>query len=448
MNKPLLILSAPVETRSGYGEHSRDIFASLLKMDKFDIKILSQRWGSTPRNALDLNIPLHQEIKKRIIPDGQLRKRPSVWVQVTVPNEFQKVGVYNIGITAGIETTACSPEWLTGLNNVDLVIVPSRFSKEVFENTVYDYVDEETQLKSGELKCTVPIEVIFEGADLSIYNDTKSVPTAIRYEMNNVKEDFAFLFVGHWLHGDFGHDRKDVGMLVKTFLETFKNEPVPPALILKTSHATFSVVDRDAIITKIEQIKESVHGNTNSLPNIYLLHGELTAEEMNGLYNHSKVKAHVSFTKGEGYGRPLLEASLSGKPIIASNWSGHTDFLHKDHCLLIGGEVKQVHPSAVWDKVIVPNSAWFYIDYNQAASAMFNVFKNYQGAKSMCAPQKEHAKMFSLENMHTVFKNVFDKYVPEFPSEVKLQLPKIKKIELPKKEEVPEPTPHISMSRV
>ena len=49
--------------------------------------------------------------------------------------------------------------------------------------------------------------------------------------------------------------------------------------------------------------------------------------EMNSIYNHSKVKAMVSLTKGEGFGRPLLEFSLSQKPLIVSGWSGHMDFL-------------------------------------------------------------------------------------------------------------------------
>ena len=60
MNKPVLIMSAPIATCSGYGAHSRDIFASLLKMDRFDIKILSQKWGNTPMNALYPNVQLHQ----------------------------------------------------------------------------------------------------------------------------------------------------------------------------------------------------------------------------------------------------------------------------------------------------------------------------------------------------------------------------------------------------
>ena len=140
-------------------------------------------------------------------------------------------------------------------------------------------------------------------------------------------------------------------MLVKVFLETFKNMKKKPALVMKTNSADFSVLDREEQLKKIRDIRNSIKGE--DLPNIYLLHGdltddetleeetgikqedlssdveEMTDEEMNELYHHPRVKAHISLTHGEGFGRPLLEASLSEKPVIASNWSGHKDFYQK-----------------------------------------------------------------------------------------------------------------------
>jgi len=338
--KPLLVMSAPVATRSGYGDHSRDLLRSLIKMNKFDIKVLSQKWGNCPMNALTKG--KDDDIISILHFGNQFPKQPDIWVQVTVPNEFQKVGVLNIGITAGIETTHVSQEFIEGMNRMDFNIVPSEHAKQVFLNTTYDKVDKNTNQKIGELKLEKPIEVLFEGADLEVFKKTELIPKPIYEEINKISENFCFLFVGHWLQGDLGQDRKDVGGLIRTFLETFKNtKSNKPALILKTSEATFSVSDRERILKKIDSIKESF--GLNSL-NIYLLHGDLTQEEVNGLYNHPKVKAHVSFTKGEGFGRPLLEASLSGKPVIASNWSGHIDFLK--HSVLLGGKLGQVHPSA------------------------------------------------------------------------------------------------------
>jgi glycosyltransferase involved in cell wall biosynthesis len=220
---------------------------------------------------------------------------------------------YNIGITAGLETTTCPPEWIEGLNRMNLNIVPANFIKESLSKVVFDKHDEATKQKIGELKSTTPIEVLFEGADTEIYKPTKEFSKDLVDELKGIKEDFCFLFVGHWLQGSLGQDRKDLGMLIKTFYESFKNKKKQPALLLKTSGASPSVLDREDILGKIKEIKKTVEGK---LPNIYVLHGDLSDDEMNGLYNHPKVKAHVSFTHGEGFGRPLLEASLSGKPVI------------------------------------------------------------------------------------------------------------------------------------
>jgi hypothetical protein len=172
--------------------------------------------------------------------------------------------------------------------------------------------DSKTNQKIGTLQLDKPVEVLFEGLDTAIYKHTTKIHDSINEQLSQVKENFAFLFVGHWLRGDLGHDRKDVGMLIKTFAETFKNKAShnKPALVLKTSHAGFSIMDRDEILKKIQILLEP-YGT--KAPSVYLLHGDLTDEEMNSLYNHSKIKAMVSFTKGEGFGRPLLEFTATGK---------------------------------------------------------------------------------------------------------------------------------------
>jgi glycosyltransferase involved in cell wall biosynthesis len=244
-----------------------------------------------------------------------------------------------------------------------------------------------------------------------------------------VKEDFAFLFVGHWLKGGIGEDRKNVGLLVRAFCETFKNKGTTnrPALVLKTSGAGFSIMDQQDILMKIRHVRAASGPNA---PNVYLLHGELTKEEMNGLYNHPKVKAHVSFTKGEGFGLPLLEATQSQKPVIASGWSGHLDFLSPEESLLIGGELKQVEPGAVWDTVVIAESSWFNIDINQAAGAMFHLHKNYEKfadkAKSLARKNRES---FSYNKLKERTAEVLHTLVPRFAMPIPMKLPQLKKVE-------------------
>jgi hypothetical protein len=411
--KPNLVISCPATSRSGYGDHSRDLIRSLIAMDKFNIKIIDQRWGMCSRDALNA---ADIDISSRFI-SPKLESQPDIWVQVTVPNEFQTVGKFNIGITAGMETTLVAPEWLQGVNRMDYVLVPSVHSKQVFEQTRYDQKDNAGNV-TGMLKCDTKIDVLFEGLDMEIFNKSKS-----NFELD-IKEDFAFLFVGHWLQGDFGQDRKDVGGMIRTFLETFKNASKrnQPALVLKTSHASFSIADRENMLKRIETIKNSVDGK--ELPNIYLVHGDLTQEELNGLYNHSKIKAMITFTHGEGFGRPLLEFSVTGKPVLYSNWSGHIDFL-SEYGIPLAGELKEVDKSAAIKDMILTDSKWFYVNYGYASGAIKDVHKNYKKHLENTRKQTQYVKdNFTLDKMTNLFTKQVEQNVPSF----EIKIPKLETI--------------------
>ena len=426
--KPLIFISCPIDTFSGYGARSRDIALAIIKSNQYDVKILPQRWGTTPFGFLQANNDDHKLLLNTIWNQPQLPKQPDVWIQVTVPNEFQPIGKYNIGITAGIETTICAPQWIDGINNMDLTLVSSEHAKKVFEGSSFEEKNNQTGQVVRQIKLEKPVEVLFEGTDTNIYKKLDTVEGEVVESINElVKEDFNFLFVGHWLQGEIGQDRKDVGMMIKTFLETFKNKKARPGLILKTSAGNYSIMDRDGILDKIRQIEESVGGD---LPSIYLLHGELSDEEINVLYNHPKVKAHVSFTKGEGYGRPLLEASISQKPVIAPNYSGHIDFLDIEMSTLLPGQVTQIHPSAVVQDMLLPESGWFTVDYKKAADTLEDVYKNYKKYTDGAKRQSYRSRTeFSLDKMAENILSILDAKVPK---QVQLKLPQLKKIELPK----------------
>jgi len=426
--KPLFAISCPIDTFSGYGARSRDIVLSLIKSGKYDVKVLSQRWGNTPFGFLQENNSDHKLMLDCIQQTPQLPRQPDIWAQITVPNEFQPMGKFNIGITAGIETTLCAAPWIEGMNRMNLNLVSSEHAKKVFQDSRFEKRNSQTQQVESLVELKAPIEVLFEGADLSKYKTIDLDPNSQILEiLNEVPETFCYLFVGHWIKGDFGEDRKDISGLIKTFLETFRNQKVRPALVVKTSSATSSIMDREDILEKIRKIESTVEGD---LPSIYLLHGDLTDEEVNELYNHPKVKAFVSFTKGEGYGRPLLEASLTSKPVLASNWSGHIDFLNADMSVLLPGQLKPIHPSAVVQDMLIPESSWFTVDYKSAADKLKDVYKNYKkytdGAKRQAYRSRTE---FSLDKMSEKLISILDTKVPV---KVEFKLPQLKKIELPK----------------
>jgi glycosyltransferase involved in cell wall biosynthesis len=425
--KPLVVISCPADTFSGYGARSRDIVLPLIKSGNYDVKIMPQRWGSTPWGFLQNENPDHKLIKDCFLQNNQMPKQPDVWIQITVPNEFQAVGKFNIGITAGIETTVCAPQWIEGLNRMNLNLVSSEHAKKVFQESKFEKRNSQTQQVEGVIELTSPVEVLFEGANLDIYKKIDTLSTDVKEVLDSINEEFCYLFVGHWLQGEIGQDRKDVGMLVKTFLETFKGKKPRPALVLKTQSATPSVMDREEILDKIRKIQEEVGGD---LPSVYLVHGELSDEEINELNNHPKVKAFVSFTKGEGYGRPLLEASITGKPVIASAYSGHLDFLSNELSILLPGEIKQIHGSAVVQDMLLPESAWFTVNYERASKILVDVYKNYNKYVDNAKKQSYRSRTeFSLEKMGEKLLSILDSKVPK---SVEFKLPQLKKIELPK----------------
>ena len=430
MNKPTLVVSCPIDTYSGYGARARDFVQSIIDLDKYDVKILSQRWGNTRFGYLKDHS--NESLASKII--TQLTQQPDIWMQITVPNEFQKVGKYNIGVTAGIETTLCDPSWLQGCNNMELVLVSSEHAKKVFEESKFNMQDNRTGQVTGEVSLKTKVEVLFEGADIEKY-----VPLAfpVKLDLNEIDEMFCYLVVGHWLPGEIGEDRKNIGYTIKSFLETFKNKPKGkrPALLLKVQAGSgTSIMDREAVLDKIDSIRKTVKGD---LPSIYLLHGEMTDAEVNELYNHGKVKAMISLTKGEGFGRPLLEFSLVNKPIIASAWSGHVDFLDKEFVKYIGGSLTNVHPSASVEKMILRESQWFTPDSVEVGRAMKEVYDDYDKWKTAAKRQGHKSRtQFSYEKMRETVDTLLSQYIPEFPKQVELKLPQLKKIELPKLKKV------------
>jgi hypothetical protein len=431
--KPLFIISCPIDTYSGYGARSRDLVKAIIELNKYNVKVLPQRWGGTPWNFIEDHSEEWGFLAKHILDTPQIPKQPEIWAQVTIPNEFQPIGKYNIGFTAGIETTICSPDWLEGVNRMDVTFVSSKHSKQVFEESQFEQRDQNTQELARIIKLEKPVEVLFEGADLNTYLPIQP-KEVVDIDLDSIKEQFAYLFVGHWISGDLGEDRKNVGLLIKAFFETFKNKSKKPALILKTSQIGSSYVDREEIIKKIKQIKKTV--NSDNLPNVYLLHGEFSDKEMNQLYNHSKVKAMISLTKGEGFGRPLLEFSLTKKPVITTGWSGHMDFLNPEFVPVIGGQLTNVHPSAA-NQWLIKESQWFSADHGHVGFYLKDVFENYKKYQDGAVRQAYRSKtMFSFDKMKELIDSYLVQYVPEFPKQVQVKLPTMSKIELPKKIEI------------
>ena len=381
MKKKVLVVG-PALSSSGYGEHARLILRSLRSNEEyFDIYFKNINWG---RTGLTIDVSEERKWLEELVLKTQRHETAKgaydVSMQVTIPNEWNKLAPINIGVTAGIETTKIAPQWVEKCMIMDKIIVPSEHARFGFDNTSYDAVNNATGQKVS-FKNNTPVDVIH-------YPVKNIVPENLELELST---DFNFLSVAQW------GVRKNLDNTIRWFLEEFKDEEV--GLIVKTNITKNSLGDRRATAQKLKNIL-SEHKDRKC--KVYLLHGNLSEEEMFGLYKHEKVKAIVTATHGEGYGLPLFEAVYAELPVVAPNWSGHIDFLYapkkdkkgntklKPHFTKVSYDLMPIQKEAIWNGVLVPDSQWCYPKELSFKNAIREVYKNYGPKKSEARKLAKH----------------------------------------------------------
>ena len=388
--KKKILLRGPLLTRSGYGEQARFALRSLrAHEDKFDIFIQPLEWGKTSW-VNDLNEErdwIDQIIEKSIFFIQQGGKF-DYSLQVTVPNEFEDIATTNIGYTAGIETTKVAPQWLEKSNIMDRLIVVSNHSKEVFEKSVYTAINQTTKEETPYILQT-PIDVV--NYPVKRYENLPEVELDLEY-------DFNFLCVSQM------GPRKNIPNLIKWFIKEFKDDEV--GLVIKTNIMKNSLIDRLSTENTIKQIIASETKDKKC--KIYLLHGDMTDEEVHSLYLHKKIKSFVSLTHGEGFGLPLFEAAYSGLPVVTVGWSGQCDFLfdekRKAHFYDVSFDIQPVQKEAVWDGVIQKDSMWSFAREDSAKSQMRKCYDDViAGNVSACEYISELNERFDEHKLYDQF---------------------------------------------
>jgi len=348
--KKKIILRAPVLTQSGYGVHSRQIarwlFEQLDNRDDLEFFIEPLKWGITP---WIVNTDTYDGLVGRMIQHSTASDHYDVSMQLQLPNEWNPfMADYNIGITAAVETDRCSPDWVNCVNQMDLVVVPSEFVKSVFIN-------------SGE--CTTRILVLpeaftdscLDGALDVVAEQSAEIRMNSLVDLSKLETDFNFLIFGQFCGNNPENDRKNLVYTIKWLSEEFKDNPEVGVLI-KTNFGRNSKLDRaNTVATLSKVLLETKKGPG---PKFYLLHGDMTNDEVAGLYRHPKVKALVSLTRGEGFGLPLLEAAACGLPVVATNWSAHTEFLNLGKFVKVDYKLSKIHETRVDNKIFFPEMQW------------------------------------------------------------------------------------------
>jgi len=328
-----VILRAPVLTSSGYGVHSRQIARWLLSKD-VDLTIQPVPWGMTP---WILNPDRHSGLTGKMMEKSTSvdDKNFDVSIQVQLPNEWDpNLAKFNVGASAVVETDICNPSWVDQCNLMDLVIVPSNHAKKCLES-------------SGEL--TTRIEVVPESFIDEILKDDIE-PLNIDF-----KTKFNFLIVGQITASDSTCDRKNLGNTIKWIYEAFQGES-DVGIIIKTNSGRGTKIDRIVTRHNLSSILNQV--GRKRFPKVYLLHGEMTDQEMASLYKHPDIKCLVSLTRGEGFGLPILEAAASGLPVIATDWSGHLDFLNLGRFIPVSYTLSDLPDRHIDNQIFMKSSRW------------------------------------------------------------------------------------------
>ena len=385
-----IIFKGPLLTRSGYGEQSRFALRSLrTREDLFDIYIQPIKWGQTSWlfENTDERQWIDQTIEKTIAfvqQGGQF----DMSFQVTIPNEWEKIAPINIGYTAGIETNKVAPIWLQkGNEQLDKIVTISKHSRDIYKNTNVIAQDRNTG-RQFDYNLQTPIEYINYPA-----KKFESLP-----ELDiTLETSFNFLAVAQ-----FG-PRKNLPNTLKWFVEEFHDEDV--GLVLKTNIVKNSVMDRERIF---EDLKKFLINFPDRKCKVFLLHGDMTDEEMHSLYKHSQIDAFIALPHGEGFGLPIFEAAYSGLPVIATGWSGHLDFLvdeeGTEHFYNVAFDLQPVQQEVVWDNVLIKESMWAYPREQSAKKQMRLCYEQ------MTNEETRGTEMIALEQYA---QNLHERFAPE-----------------------------------
>ena len=358
-----VLLRGPLLTASGYGEHSRQFFRWLETRNDIDLKVQCLNWGHTTW-YIDANIEegLVGRIMSKTNFDFQ-KEKFDLSIQVQLPDEWDtSIARYNVGVSAFIETTKCSKKWFDCCNKMDKIIAPSKHALK-------------SVLANGKLQKRA--HVISEPLNPLVLKEDNSFNI-------NLEPDFNFLIVSQLTDMQPEDDRKNIAKTIAAFCEKFDgNKNV--GLVIKTNIGRSTLADRKITKDLLTSIVKK-HRKTD-FPKVNMIHGLLTPQEMSAIYKHPKIKCLVSLTRGEGYGLPLMEAAACELPIIATNWSGHLDFL-KDFTK-IDYRLLAIPDSKVDGRVFQKDSFWAEPSIEDFKKKTEWVIKNYDMLKKSAKKQSK-----------------------------------------------------------
>lgn len=345
-----VLLRAPLLTMSGYGVHSRQVFQWLYEKEGVELDVECLNWGMTP---WIINHDHENGLIGKIMSCSKKTNPPyDISFQLQLPDEWDpNLAKINIGMSAIVETDRCNPKWIDACNKMDHVIVPSSFTKSVVQN-------------SGIL--TTEVTVIPEW-----FNEEIKEADAIDYEMTT---NFNFLIISQLNSRNPPDDRKNIFNTIKWLCEAFKDNP-NVGIVLKTNSGKGTTIDKKITQNIMNQMINFI--GKKEFPKIYLFHGNMSKKQVAGFYKHDKIKALASATRGEGYGLPLVDAAAAGLPVVATNWSGHLDFL-KNSFVKIDYDIKEIRKEKSDNRIFFEGFRWAEPKESDFKKKVLDVYENYE----------------------------------------------------------------------
>ncbi|KAH7279822.1 hypothetical protein KP509_37G038700 [Ceratopteris richardii] len=237
---------------------------------------------------------------------------PSLFETHTCPPTGYEEPLHVIGRTM-FETDRVNLEHVKRCNRMEEVWVPSDFNMKTFADSGVD--------PSKLVKVVQSVDVsFFSPHDVEAFPlpETGQVFALEKEESDrtSIIDHFIFLSIFKWEY------RKGWHLLIKAYLREFSAKDRVALYILTNAYHTDRTY-RDDIIAYVKEIglKKPVHG----WPLLYVNDYHIPQLRLPNIYKAAN--AFVLPSRGEGWGRPHVEAMSMGLPVIATNWSGMTEYM-------------------------------------------------------------------------------------------------------------------------
>ena len=361
-NELQVIWQSPIFDVSGYADEARNFVLGLNKLG-INVKVVSRDWthikAKLPEEDQSELVRLSQNYFTNL-------KNPRINIIHSFPNNFHinRRASYNIGRTM-FETDRIPDSWVEQCNKMDEIWVPSKFNLETFTNSG---VSQEKLFK------------IPEAIDTDLF--TLEVPKL--KEITNV-HGFKFLSVFDW------NLRKGWDVLIRAFAEEFaENNNIKLILKVWSSYG----LSLEEIQEELKEFVERNKLNKKILSRIIFYPKNLPNNMLPSLYK--SVDAFVLPTRGEGWGRPIMEAMTMQIPAIATRCSGQLEFMNDDNSFLIDCKYIDVPEKAVEEIPNFRGHKWAEPSVQHLKKLMHTVYKDYKEAFKKAKTARE----FILKNFN------------------------------------------------